>query len=183
MIDVQDRVLSRAGEIARPQEATGEPPTLIRNSRILVAFSFLGSAAAFCISLSMAYLSCSSLFPLHSMSLDTVATAGLWAIGAWIMAVAYVFLWRQGRVMSNCSALLDKFGVHFRLDGTKDSREVFLPWNEIEEVRHKRNPKAEKFTILAADTRIVTFTSYSFYRPRKVARTIAARAGLRVQRG
>ncbi|MGA2569563.1 MAG: hypothetical protein ABSF23_03520 [Terracidiphilus sp.] len=183
MIEVQDQVLAQAAGIGRQLESRSDRPTLIRNSRILISLSFLGSAVAFCISLCMAFLACSSLFPLRSIDLDTIATAGLWAIGSWIMAVAYVFLWRQGKVMSNCSVLLDTRGAHFRLDGTSNPTEVFFPWDGIAEVRHKRIPEAEKFTILGTDTRTITFTSYGFYRPKKVARMIAARAGLPLLRG
>lgn len=97
--------------------------------------------------------------------------------------MSYVFLWRQGRVMAYCSVLLDNRGAHFKLDGTKDSKEIFLPWDGIAAVRHKRIPEAQKFTVLGTDTSAVTFTSYSFYRPKKVARLIAARAGLPLLRG
>lgn len=182
MIDAREYVLAQAAGIGRGHEAANDRPILVRNSRILIGLSFLGSCVAFCISLFMTVLACSSLFPLRLLNVERLATAGLWAMGAWIMAMGYVYLWRQGRVMSFCSVLLDDHGAHFKLDGTRDSSEFFLPWNQIAEVRHKRTPEAEKFMILGADTRTVTFTSYSFYRPRKVARAIAERAGLRVLR-
>ena len=131
----------------------------------------------------MAVLACSSIFPLHEINFDRIAAACLWAAGAWIMAMSQVFLWRQGRMMAHCWVLLDNSGAHFRLGGTNDEEEVFMPWNGIAAVHHKRIPNAEKFTVLGTDTRTVTFTSYSFYRPKKVARLIAARAGLTVLRG
>ena len=183
VIEAQNHVLAPAAGIGRQREATNDRPILLHNSSILTGLSFVGSVAAFCISLCMAFLACSSLFPLSSINLDTIATAGLWAIGSWIMAVAYVYLWRQGRVMSNCSVRLDGRGAHFRLDGTRDSGRVFFRWEEIAEVRHLRIPEAETFTILGSEAKTVTFTSCCFYRPRKVARMIAERAGLRILRG
>jgi hypothetical protein len=58
-----------------------------------------------------------------------------------------------------------------------------MPWTEIEAVHYKRIENAQKFTILGRDSTTVIFTSYSFYRPRRVARIIAARAGLPLVRG
>ncbi len=58
-----------------------------------------------------------------------------------------------------------------------------MPWNRIEAVHYKRISNAHKFTILGMDSSTVTFTSYSFYRPKRVARLIAERAGLPLVRG
>jgi hypothetical protein len=170
--------MAQAAGIGRQRERTGVRPTLVRNSRILIGLGFLGSAIAFVVSLSMAVLACSSIFAQHAMTADRIAAACLWALGAWIMAMSYVFLWRQGQVMTHCSVLLDSQGAHFKLGGKNDGREVFMPWDEIAAVHHKRIPTAQKFTVLGTDTSTVTFTSYNFYRPKKVARLIAAGAGL-----
>jgi hypothetical protein len=50
-------------------------------------------------------------------------------------------------------------------------------------VHYKRIENIQKFTILGSDTSIVTFTSNSFYRPKRVARLIAEHAGLPLVRG
>jgi hypothetical protein len=183
VFETQDQALAQVAGIGQQRESIGMRQMLVRNSRILVGLTFLGSVASFCISLCLAVLACSSLFPLRAITFDRIAIAFLWSLCAWVMAMAHVFLWRQGRLMAYCSVLLDNYGVHFRLDGTRDSKEIFLPWNGIAAVRHKRIPKVQKVTVLGADTSTVTFTSYSFYRPRKVARLIAARAGLPLLRG
>ena len=183
VFETQDQALAQVAGIGQQRELIGVRPMLVRNSRILIGLTFLGSVASFCISLCLAVLACSSLFPLRAITFDRIAIAFLWALSAWIMAMSQVFLWRQGSLMANCSVLLDNCGVHFRLDGTRNSKEIFLPWNGIAAVRHTRIPNARKVTILGADTSTVTFTSYSFYRPRKVARLIAVRAGLPLLRG
>lgn len=183
MIEVQDQIFAQAAGIRQQPDSLGARPMLVRNSRILIGLSFLGSAAALCVSLCMAVLACSSIFPLHAINFDRIAAAFLWTLFAWIMAMSQVFLWRQGRSMANCSVLLDNSGAHFKLEGRRDSREVFLPWNGIAAVHHKRIPDAQKFTILGADTSTVTFTSSNFYRPKRLARLIAARAGLPLLKG
>lgn len=183
MIEAQNYVLAQIAGIDREQELGRVRPTLVRNSRVLIGLTFLGSAAAFVISLCMVALALASIFPLHAINFDRAAVAFLWAVGAWIVAAANVFLWRQGRLMAHCSVLLDNHGAHFKLGDTNDTEEVFMPWNGIAAVHHKRIPDAQKFTILGKDTSIVTFTPNNFYRPRKLAHLIAARAGLPVLRG
>jgi hypothetical protein len=183
MIEAQNYALAQAAEIGRHQEPGSVRTALVRNSRVLIGLTFLGSAAAFAICLCMAALSLSSIFPLHAINFDRAAAAFLWAVGAWIVAASNVFLWRQGRVMAHCSVLLDNHGAHFKLGDTNDAEEVFMPWNGIAAVHHKRIPDAQKFVILGKDTSIVTFTPNNFYRPRKLAHLIAARAGLPVLRG
>ncbi len=183
MIEVQDQVIAQSPAFEQQSESLRVRPMLVRNSRILVALTFLGSVMAFGLSVYMTWIGCSYLFPLHALTLNRLAAASLLALGAWLMAMSYVFLFRQGRVLAFCSVLLDSFGVHFRLGGTRNSREVFLPWSGIAAVHYKRRAEGQRYTVLSTDTSTVTFTSNCFYRPKKVARLIADRAGLPILRG
>ena len=150
---------------------------------MLIFLSYLGSIAALGISVCMVVVAFMCFFPLGALNLDRFAAGALWGFGSWLMAMTQVFLWRQGELMSHCSVLLDTRGAHFRLGKILDHKEVFMPWNRIEAVHYKRIENALKFTILGRDTSTVTFTSYSFYRPKRVARLIAERAGLPLVRG
>ncbi len=181
MIEVQEQFLSPSTGVRRPIHLVGEQPTLLRNNRVLIFLTFLGSIAALGVSLCMVVVALMSFLPFSALNPDRFAAGALWALGAWLMAMSQVYLWRQGNLMAQCSVLLDKRGAYFRLANTKG--EVFMPWNQIEAVRYKRIENAQKFTILGSDTSIVTFTSYSFYRPRRVARLIAEHAGLPLVRG
>jgi len=183
VIEAQDQVLARALGIRQQVTTSGTQPVLLRNSRVLIFLSFLGSMAALFVALAMVAVALTALFPLRALNVDRFAAGAVWGLGAWLMAMSQVFLWRQGNTMSNCSILLDNHGAHFRLGDAKNGKEAFMPWNEIAAVHYKRIPNAQKFTILSKDTNIVTFTSYSFYRPRRVARLIAQRAGLPLLRG
>ena len=183
MIEAQDQVLAPAPGIRQSLNTLGVQPMLLRNSRVLIFLTFLGSLAALFVALGMTAVALTALFPLRALTMDRFAAGAFWGLGAWLMAMSQVFLWRQGIAMSNCSILLDSHGAHFRLGETKNGKEAFMPWNEIAAVHYKRIPNAQKFTILSKDTNIVIFTSYSFYRPRRVARLIAQRAGLPLQRG
>ena len=183
MIEVQNYTLAHAAGISPQIESLRVRPVLLRNSRVLIVLTFFSSIAALCIGTCMAILAISSVFPLHTINFDRISAAALWGFGAWLMAMSQVFLWLQGHLMSRCSVLLDSYGVHFKLGATADAKEVFMPWNGIEAVHYKRIPNAQKFMVLGTDTSAVTFTSYSFYRPKRVARLIAERAGVPLLRG
>jgi len=183
VIEAQEEYLSPSSAIRRPIHLVVGQPTLVRNSRVLICLSYLGSVAALGIGLGMVVVAFTCFFPLGALNLDRFAAGALWLLGAWLMAMSQVFLWRQGELMSHCSVLLDTRGAHFKLGSTASDKEVFMPWNRIEAVHYKRIESTLKFTILGKDTSTVTFTSYSFYRPKRVARLIAARAGLPLVRG
>ncbi len=183
MIEAQERFLSPSSGVRRPIHLVGEQPTLLRNSPVLIFLTFLGSAAALGISACMAIVALTYFFPLGALNMDRFAAGALWGFGAWLMAMSQVFLWRQGHLMAHCSVLLDTRGAHFMLGNTTGDKEVFMPWNGIEAVHYKRIENTQKFTILGSDTSTVIFTSYSFYRPKRVARLIAEHAGLPLVRG
>ena len=183
MIEVQEQFLSPSSGIRRPIHLVDKQPTLLRNNRVLIFLTFLGSAAALGASLCMVIVALMYFFPLGEVNLDRFAAGALWGLGAWLMAMSQVFLWRQGHLMAHSSVLLDERGAHFRLGNSPSDKEVFMPWNGIEAVHYKRTEDTQKFTILGTDTNTVTFTSYSFYRPRRVARMIAEHAGLPLVRG
>ncbi len=183
MIEVQEQFLAQAQGMRQQIGLSGTHPILLRNNRILIFLSFLGSIVALGVALCMVLVSLTSIFPLSAMNMDRAAAGALWVLGAWLMAMAQVYLWRQGQLMAHCSVLLDNYGAHFKLGSTENAREAFMPWNGIEAVHYKRIPNAYKFTILGTDSSTVTFTSCSFYRPKRAARLIAERAGLPLVRG
>jgi hypothetical protein len=72
--------------------------------------------------------------------------------------------------------------VDFNLGTKKKPQELFMAWEHVVSVQQKRVGNAQEFTILGTDGSRATFSSYTFFRPRKVARMIAERAGLTVQK-
>jgi hypothetical protein len=183
VIEARQQFLAPSSGVSRAIDFSGGQPTLLRNNRVLIFFTFLGSMVAFGVALCMVAVALMNFFPLGAINQDRFAAGALWAFGAWLMAMSQVYLWRQGNLMVHCSVLLDKQGAHFRLGNTASDKEVFMPWIGIEAVHYKRIENAQKFTILGTDSSTVTFTSNSFYRPRRVARLIAERAGLPLVRG
>ena len=183
MIEVQEQFLARASGVSRPIHLAGRQPTLLRNSPG-PDFSLV-SGQPYCAirvpvhGAGFRYL----YFPIERDEPDRAAAAALGILGAWLMAMAQVYLWRQGK---HDGSLFSSAGQPWRalqLGNTDKLKEVFMPWNGIEAVHYKRIPNAHKFTVLGTDSSTVTFTSHSFYRPKRVARLIAERAGLPLLRG
>jgi hypothetical protein len=181
--EAQEQFLAAGSGVGQQLHLVGERPTLLRNNRVLIFLTYTGSIAALLISLCMVFVALTAIFPLSAMNLDRFAAAALWLLGAWMAAMSQVFLWRQGNLLAHCSVALDNYGAHFKLGNTENAKEVFMPWDGIAAVHYKRIQNALKFTILGTDTSTVTFTSYAFYRPKRVARLIAERAGLPLVRG
>jgi len=76
---------------------------------------------------------------------------------------------------------LDARGVDLRLGTKKKPIEMFVAWDQLASVQQKRLGKIWQFTIAAKDGSWVSYTTNSFFRSKRVARTIAERAGLTVQ--
>lgn len=183
MIELQRQFLSPPAGVRQPIHLVGKQPTLLRNNRVLIFLTFLGSITALCIAACMAIVALTYFFPFGALNMDKSAAGALWLLGAWLMAMSQVYLWRQGNLMASCTVLLDARGAHFKLGNAAAAKEVFMPWSGIEAVHYKRIENMQKFTILGSDTSTVIFTSNSFYRPRRVARLIAEHAGLPLVRG
>jgi hypothetical protein len=88
---------------------------------------------------------------------------------------------RVGREMTFYEARLDELGVDFRLGSRKHPHVQFFAWDQIAAVRHKRTPMNEYYAVIAKDHRLADFTMYTFFRAKKLARQIAARAGQSVE--
>jgi hypothetical protein len=93
------------------------------------------------------------------------------------------WLWKWGLRMANYKVKLDELGVDFNLGTKKKPSELFMPWDRVASVQQKRVNNAQKFTILGTDGSSAIFSSYTFFRSKRVARMIAERAGLTIQKG
>jgi len=71
--------------------------------------------------------------------------------------------------------------VNFNLGTKKKPSDLFLAWDQIAAIRHKRVGNAQQYTVQGRDGSEARFSSYTFFRPRKVARLIAERTGLAIQ--
>lgn len=111
--------------------------------------------------------------------------AGLWgALGAleW-MVFAYSFFlvgqmfWRLSVKAWNTRVVLDNAGVNFHYAEGGGYKDFSMPWSVLESVSHKRVGNYQTYTVHGNDGGYFRFTSYTFMRPKKIARRISEACG------
>ena len=120
------------------------------------------------------------LTPRHNLFL-TALDAIMWAIGAFYTALLGVGMYRTGLQMTYYEARLDARGVDFRLGSRKEPYVQFFSWDQIAAVKHERMPTDQYYAVIGKDHRVAEFTMYTFFRAKKLARQIAARAGQSIE--
>jgi hypothetical protein len=91
------------------------------------------------------------------------------------------YMWEQGNRMAFYQVGLENKGLRVRL-GTKDNpQEQFLAWDQVAAVKYWRVANVQYGSVVGKAENFVEWSSYTFFRPKKVARLIAARAGQSVQ--
>ena len=75
----------------------------------------------------------------------------------------------------------DNEGLRFRLGTEQQPQEEFFAWNQIAAVEYKRIVNIQSGSIVGTDNRLVQFSSYTFFRPKKLVNLIAARTGLPIR--
>jgi hypothetical protein len=157
-------------------------PVIVRNNRLLVASSLLLGVVGLLSALCTALVALVALFPLHGFSLDRGVSI-LWGLvfAGFLWTAGWTFYSAAFRMVRN-EARLDPGGVHFRLGPKKRPEECAFPWNQIASVTYKRTGNTQRYQVLGRDGRVVEFTAFTFFRPKKLARAIAARCGQVLQR-
>jgi hypothetical protein len=174
-----------AGGFVNSQIASLRSKTVVvRNSRILLGFIFFWSIASACLSLCMLLLVGSIVFPTQKTqwNVDRIWSAVSWFFGAFFIGQLCPFLWKMGSKMRHCRARMDEHGVEFHLGTKKKPVDLFMTWEAITSIRRKRLGNAYQFTVAGRDGSMAQYTSYTFFRPTKVARLIAERTGLTVEK-
>jgi hypothetical protein len=163
-------------------ESTYGTLVVLRNCRLVCwAIMSVGVGAAF-IALCMALLVLSLIFPMSDLTLAKGWNASLWALSACIAGSMCPWMWTMGRRMLDYEVRLDSRGAEFKLGTKKQPSNLFLAWGEIATVTHRRVGNNQEYRVLGADGSQAIFSSYTFLRPKKVARTIADRAGKQIQK-
>jgi hypothetical protein len=153
----------------------------LRNSRIFCWMTMGIGVSALIMAVCMLLFVITLLFPLSGLNADRGLSAFQWALGAFGLGSMGPWLWQMGRTMAGYHVLLDSRGAHFSLGTRKKPQELFLAWDQICAIKHKRAGNAQLYMVQGTDGSQASFTSYTFYRPRKVARLIAARTGIAIQ--
>lgn len=90
--------------------------------------------------------------------------------------------WVLGRDMRQHEVVLDERGVNLHLGTKKEPADLLLRWEQVSAVTRRRVGRSQRFWVLGKDGSQAMFTSYTFFRPKKVARLIGERAGVEIQK-
>jgi hypothetical protein len=156
-------------------------PIVLRNSRILIGLTLFGSIVAATFSVLMLFGMISEIIPLSAISVARGFGALQWALASLSMGLMCPWLWKLGRKMAGYRVKLDSRGADFNLGTKKQPSELFLTWEQIAAIKHKRIGNAQWYFVQGTDGSEARFSSYTFFRPKKVARLVAARTGQAIQ--
>jgi hypothetical protein len=156
-------------------------PVVLRNSKFLVGVTMSGGIFAAIYVVCMVLILFSLLFPLSDLNGARGWSAFKWSISAVAMGYMCPWLWNLGRAMAGYQVRLDSRGVDFNLGTKKNPSNLFLTWDQIAAIKHKRVGNVQQYFVQGTDGSEARFSSYTFFRPKKVARLIAARTGLTIQ--
>ena len=120
----------------------------------------------------------SLIIPISNLTADRGWSAVRWALTLLAMIYMVPWSWRMGRNMAGYQVRLDNRGGDFNLSTKKKPSELFMPWEQVSAIKGRWNGNVQQFVVYGTDGSTATFTSYTFFRPKKLARLIAARTGL-----
>ena len=142
-----------------------------------------GSLFAGFFSACMVLMVISLIFLQGSLNAGRGWSALQWGIGALAMGYMCPRLWSLGRAMGGYQVLLDIRGVTFNLGTKNKPADLFLAWDKIAAIKFKRVGNAQQCLVEGTDGSEARFSSYTFFRPKKIARMISERAGLAIPKG
>jgi hypothetical protein len=158
-------------------QATVSKPVILRNSRILIGLLFISALIGFVGAPSFGIVALMSVFPVGHFSFDRVVGALSWVVAAFFSGSMGLFLWRQCFRMAGNQVRLEAEGVYFRIRSANQAAETFFAWSGIAAITQKRTNNVHVCAVVALNRQTLTFTSLTFFRPKHIAREIAAYAG------
>jgi len=157
-------------------------PVVLRNSRFLIAVTMLCSIACAFIAVCMAIFDISTFSISGPFAFYAWKSFCYWLAGALAFGYGCPRLWKLARAMAVHQVQMDGRGVNFILGTKKKPAVLFLLWDQIASIKQKRIGHAQQFYVQSKAGSEARFSSYTFFRPRKVARMIAERAGVAIQK-
>jgi hypothetical protein len=155
---------------------------VLHNSRIVCWMTMGMGIISTLLGVCMVAMCISLLFPVSAITFMRVLAAAQWGLGGLMMCLMLPWLWKWGATMLSSRVKLDARGVDFKLGTAKPAGALFMAWEDVAVVQQRRIGKVQEYTILGKDGSRASYTSYTFFRPTRVARKIAERAGLTIQK-
>ncbi len=155
---------------------------VFRNSRLFLAGILLLSIVfGFCC-LCGIVLTLGAIGKLLPISADSIYSVVAWAFTTLSCGLMSLWLFRQGRRMSYNHALLNAAGIEFHYGPKRTPRKFFLAWAAINAIRTWRLPHGQAYRVETSSENFVEFSSYTFFRPKKLAMLIAQRTNCAIER-
>lgn len=156
-------------------------PVVLHNSRFLIAVTLIFSIVSAFFAVCMALMVFSVFSSGGGLSGGNLYNAFWWGFGTLAFGYGCPRLWMLSRAMAVYKVTLDGRGVNFNLGTKKKPSDLFLAWDQIAAINHKRVGNAQQYYVQGKDGSEARFSSYTFFRPKKLARLIAERTGLAIQ--
>lgn len=156
-------------------------PVVVHNSRFLIGVTMICSVIFAFFAVCFALMVFSVLSSGGGFSGGNLYNAFWWGAGALAFGYSCPRLWKLSRAMANYRVTMDGNGAMFNLGTKKQPSDLFLAWDQIAAIRHKRVGNAQQYWVTGRDGSEARFSSYTFFRPKHVARLIAERTGLAIQ--
>ena len=156
-------------------------PVVLVNSRFLIGVMMICSIIFAFFAVCMALMVFSVFSSGGGASGGNLYNAFWWGAGALAFGYSCRRFWKLSRAMANYRVTLDSRGAMFNLGTKKQPSDLFLAWDQIAAIRHKRVGNARQYWVIGKDGSEARFSSYTFFRPKHVLRLIAERTGLPIQ--
>jgi hypothetical protein len=149
----------------------------IQNSRGILAVCALFSVASWALVAIGAMMTISELIQLKSAGVWSVVAALQWLVFAYCFFLVGQMFWRLSVKAWNSRVILHSAGVSFHYPEAGGYKDFSMPWGVIDSVSHKRVGNYQTYTVHGNDGGYFTFNSYTFMRPKKIAKRIADACG------
>jgi hypothetical protein len=161
-------------------ENPGEP-LVIRNSRAVTALvrfvGFFMLAAALLFPFAAAW----KIFHEQESAMQRTKEAVVIVLGCSVVGILGLALWAQGDSMKFYEARLEPAGVRFQLGFAKAPKVTVIPYASITAVNYIMPMNTAYASVVTGDGTTLKWSSYEFFRTKKLALAIAARAGQELQ--
>jgi hypothetical protein len=153
-------------------------PVIVRNSRMVLACIILFALASLFIAGCMVLETSDLLFLQRGHIFLRLLAAAQWALGGVSIAWIGVASWKLALAAGFHQVRLETDGVHFRLGTKRKPFKAFFASDQIASVIHQRRTSNQYIFVSGKDGTSVNYTAYDIFRYKKLARQIAAHAGV-----
>jgi hypothetical protein len=164
--------------------ASGTPlkhdhPIVLRNSRLYCWFLMILAVAFLILGVCMMLMAISLLIPMTDFTFMRALGALQWGLGGFAMTLGCPSLWKWARQLAAHRITMDARGIDFQMGTRKKPIQLFMESSNLASIERVGN--TQQFSVKGKDGSYATFSSSTFLRPQKIARLLAARAGVTIQ--